>query len=266
MLAIIALYKADDLDATDRVLAREQRVAQRSGSRSGYAVVCNFRAAVATLRGQLQTAEADARAGLEALPVDPWRRQQLIGALLDVLTETGRLDEAQSILTDNHWEDDLPDNRATNVLLSFRARLRQAQGDHQRALEDALEVRRRTTRERAVDTNWDGWARTGLLNHTLGHTAAARDDAATFLALARQWDTPAAIGQALATNGLIEGGPPGLALLAEAVKHLERSPASCSPKPSSTTAPPSAAPDTAAKPVNLCGADLTSPPPAARSH
>ena len=225
MLAIIALYKADDLDATDRVLARELHVAQQCGSRSGYAIVCNFRAAVAMRRGQLQTAEADARDGLEALGVDPWRRHQLMGALLDALTETGRLAEAQSILTDNDWEGDLPDTRATNVLLSFRARLRQAQGDHQRALDDALEVRRRTAHGRAVDTNWDGWARTALLNHTLGHAAAARDEAVAFLALARRWDTPAAIGQALATNGLIEGGQPGLSMLAEAVKQLERSPA-----------------------------------------
>jgi hypothetical protein len=41
---------------------------------------------------------------------------------------------------------------------------------------------------------------------------------------ARRWDTPGAIGQALRARGLIEGGERGLALLRDAVEHLERSP------------------------------------------
>ena len=104
--------------------------------------------------------------------------------------------------------------------------MRHAQGDHRRALTDALDARRRMARGAgAVDINWDGWSRVALLHHTLGEPELARREADEFLALARRWDTPAAIGQALRTSGLVEGGRRGLALLGDAVEHLERSPA-----------------------------------------
>ena len=64
-----------------------------------------------------------------------------------------------------------------------------------------------------------------LLHSALGEVEAARDTASAFLRLARRWDTPAAIGQALCTNGLTEGGSRGLELLRDAVDQLERSPA-----------------------------------------
>ena len=79
--------------------------------------------------------------------------------------------------------------------------------------------------EPSVDINWDGWSRIALLHHALGEPEPARREAAEFLALARRWDTPAAIGQALCTSGLVEGSPRGLSLLGDAVEHLERSPA-----------------------------------------
>ena len=226
MLAIIVLYKADRLDVADRVLARELRAAQQRGSLSGYALVCNFSAAVALRRGDLAAAEADARDGLDALPTDAWQRTQLMSALLDTLTETGRAAEAEAMLDAGGWRDELPDNRATNPLLASRARVRQAQGDHRRALDDALEAHRRMDRgSSAVDTNWNGWARIALLHSTLGDVEAAREAADEFLRLARRWDTPAVIGQALCTSGLTEGGSRGLELLRDAGDQLERSPA-----------------------------------------
>ena len=226
MFGIIVLFKSDRLDAADRVLERELRVARRRGSLSAYALVCNFRSTVSHRRGELAAAEADIRAGLDALPPEHWQRRQLTAGLLDVLSDTGRLDDAQAVLTVGGWDEDLPDDRASNVLLASRSRLRQAQGDHRRALADALDARRRTTRgASAVDINWDGWSRIALLHHALGEPESARREAGEFLALARRWDTPAAIGQALCTSGLVEGGSRGLALLRDAVEHLERSPA-----------------------------------------
>jgi DNA-binding CsgD family transcriptional regulator len=226
MFAIIVLFKADHLDVAERVLERELRIARRRGSLSTYAVVCTFRGVVEHRRGALAEAEADLRAGLDVLLPDTWQRVDTTSALIDVLTDTGRLDEAQSMLSGGHWDGELPDNRATTVLLASRSRLRHAQGEHRRALADALEARRRMARGAGgVDINWDGWSRIALLHHTLGESAQARQEADTFLDLARRWDTPAAIGQALWTVGLIEGRSRGLALLRDAVEHLERSPA-----------------------------------------
>ena len=226
MLAIIALLKADELDAAERVLDRELRIARDRGALSSYAVVCNFRAAVALRRGDLDAAEAEARAGLDALPGDSWQRAQLASALVHALAESGQVDAAQALLTENGWDDHLPDTRSATVLLSSRARLRRAQGDDRRALSDALEARGRVSRNSTnVDTNWDGWARTASLRRAQGDLEGARADAAQFLALARRWDTPGAIGQALATQAQVETGSRGLPHLAQAIEQLERSPA-----------------------------------------
>ncbi len=225
MFAVIVLFKADRLDIAERVLERELRIAQRRGSLSGYAILSTFRGVVAHRRGDLAAAEADLRAAIDSIPTDAWHRIDATANLLDVLTDNGRLNESQAILAANDWTGALPDNRATNVLLASRSRLRHAQGDHRRALDDALQARRRTAHGALVDINWDGWSRIALLHHALREPEAARREAAEFVALARRWDTPAAIGQALCTSGLVEGGSRGLSLLDDAVEHLDRSPA-----------------------------------------
>ena len=71
MLATIALLKADELDAAERVLGRELRIARDRGALSSYAVVCNFRAAVALRRGDLDGAEAEAGRGSTRCPATP---------------------------------------------------------------------------------------------------------------------------------------------------------------------------------------------------
>src|SRR4051812_22991024 len=154
MFAIIALYKADRLDAADRVLERELRVARERGALSTYALVCTFRGAVGGRRGGLAAAEADFPAGLDAVAPEHWQWRQLSAGLLNALTESGQLDDAQALLTAGGWDEDLPDDRSTNVLLATRSRLRHALGEHRRALADALEARRRgSSGSHAVDVN-----------------------------------------------------------------------------------------------------------------
>src|ERR671930_95014 len=53
----------------------------------------------------------------------------------------------------------------------------------------------------------------------------ARRLAAEEVELARQWGAPRALGKALRTAGLVEGGEAGLPLLREAAEVLEDSPA-----------------------------------------
>lgn len=223
MFTLIVLYKTDRLDTAERVLDRELRVAQQRGSPTIYALVCNFRGPVAMRRGALSAAEADFRAGLDAIPPDGWQRPQLTAGLVHVLVDTGQLAEAQALLVASGWDADLPDDRSSNVLLASRSRLRVAQGDPERGLADALEARRRALG--ADGTNWDSGARIASIHLSRGESADARREADALLASARAWGTPGAIGQALRTSGLVEGGERGLALLREAAEHLERSPA-----------------------------------------
>jgi DNA-binding CsgD family transcriptional regulator len=178
-------------------------------------------------RGALSTAEAEFRAGLEALPPDAWRRRGgLIAGLLDVLVQTGDLSTAQALLESSGREGVLPDERASNVLLASRSGLRFAQSDWARALADALEARRRRVRPGSVENiNWYDWSCLALLHHRLNEYEEAQREANAFLGAARRWGTPGAIGQALRTSGLIESGERGLALFRDAVEHLERSPA-----------------------------------------
>jgi DNA-binding CsgD family transcriptional regulator len=225
MFIFIALYKTDRLEIVQRVLDRELRAARERGSVVAYALVCNFRGAVALRRGELATAEAEHRASLDAIPPDALQRAGRTSGLIDVLVEAGRLDEAEAILAAGGWQGPLPDDRETNVLLASRSRLRFARGDHPGALADALEARRRLRRPDGGDTNWDGWLRIALLRRLLGEPDAARAEADALLAAAHRFDTPGAVGQALRCCGLIEGGRAGLVRLREAVAHLERSPA-----------------------------------------
>ena len=225
MFIFIVLYKTDRLDTADRLLDRELRAARERGSLTAYGLVSNFRGAIALRRGDLATAEAESRTALDTVPPDAWERPGRTSGLLDVLTETGQLDEAETILTAGGWDGELPDDRLTNVLLASRSRLRAARGDLRRALADALEARRRVRRPDGGDTNWDGWLRIALLHRLLGEPDTARAEADALLAAARRWDTPAAIGQGLRARGLVHDGALALAALHEAVAQLERSPA-----------------------------------------
>lgn len=226
MYTLWVLVKSDHLDAADRMLQRELRAARECGSLGTYQTVCAFRGLVAARRGSLPTAEADLRTGLEIVPPHFWRHRQVIAPLLDVLVQTGDLPGAQALLSAGDWDADLPADEPGNQLLASRSGLRFAQGDPHRALADALKARRRKVRPGSIaDLDWDGWSRIALLHHGLGQRDSARSQANAFLVAARRWNTPGAIGQALRTSGLIEGGERGLTLLHDAVEHLERSPA-----------------------------------------
>ena len=74
----------------------------------------------------------------------------------------------------------------------------------------------------STGTAWPAFA---LLHHALGDSERARHEADAFLVSARRWGTPGAVGQALHTSGVVQGGEPGLALMQAAIEQLECSPA-----------------------------------------
>jgi DNA-binding CsgD family transcriptional regulator len=227
LFAPYVLCRSDRLDAAERVAERALRAARRRGSLAAYVYACTIHGLVALRRGTLSAAQAEFRAGLDALAPDTGPRpESLIAGLLNVLVETGDLSTAQTLLDSADHDGALPDDAANTNLLASRSRLRVAQGDVPRALADALEARRRSISYGGVQSaDWAAWSLIVSLHHALDKHEEARREADALLVATRRWGTPGAIGQALRTSGLIEGGEGGLALLRDAVEHLERSPA-----------------------------------------
>jgi DNA-binding CsgD family transcriptional regulator len=219
---------SDRFDDACRVYDAALGDARSRGSVFAFALAYHLRGGAAYLRGSLADAEADLRLAIEAceshglaagLPT-PY------AFLADVLVERGEQQAAADALGRVASGEELPQ---TVHLLSFRnsrARLWILQGRTQEGLAELLALGRRYEavggRNPAMHP-WRSQAALALLE--LGEREEARRLAAEEVELARQWGAPRALGKALRTVGLIEGGKTGLALLREAVDVLEASPA-----------------------------------------
>src|SRR5919197_4560265 len=140
--------------------------------------------------------------------------------------ERGDLDGAAAALARVALGEESPE---TVHLISFRtsrARLRILQGRTREGLAELLELGARFEaiggRNPAV-YSWRAPAALALLE--LGEHGEARRLAAEEVELARQWGAPRALGKALRTAGLVEGGKTGLAPLRDAANRLEAPPA-----------------------------------------
>jgi tetratricopeptide (TPR) repeat protein len=223
--AILVLRLADRNELALETLARALAVAERGGSISGFALTSVLRASVLLRRGDIDGAEADARAGLDTVPPSSWSRLPALGMLIEVLIEQQRLDEAHQLLVAHQVEGDLPDFRPATVLLLSRAALRAEAGAHAPALADLDRARSRLARYGDQNVvGLDGRIRAALARHALGDEETAHAEAEAALAVARRWGTPAAFGTALRAHAIVTGGEDGLAQLHEAADQLERSP------------------------------------------
>ena len=222
------LVNADRFDAACDVYDAALADARARGSVFAFALASLLRGGAAFLRGALVDAEADLRMSIEAceshgltagLPTP-------FAYLADVLLERGDLDAAAAALASVAFGEESPE---TVHLISFRtsrARLRILQG---RTREGLAELRELGHRYEAIGGrnpavySWRPPAALALLE--LGEHEEARRLASEEVELARQWGAPRALGKALRTAGLVEGGEAGLPLLREAVEVLEDSPA-----------------------------------------
>jgi DNA-binding CsgD family transcriptional regulator len=108
------------------------------------------------------------------------------------------------------------------VYLTARGRLRAAQGRNEEALADFLASGQRCERL-GVILGWPWRSEAAIAHALLGHAQEARRLARAEVAVARRFGRPRLLGAALRSQGLVEGGDRGLALLSEAVTVLERS-------------------------------------------
>jgi DNA-binding CsgD family transcriptional regulator len=222
------LVSADRFDAACDVYDAALADARARGSVFAFALASLLRGNAAYLRGSLVDAEADLRLSIEVS-----ESQGLAAGLptpfayvADLLMERGDLDAAAAALGHVAFGEESPE---TVHLISFRtsrARLRIMQGRTREGLAELLELGRRYEaiggRNPAV-YSWRPQAALALLE--LGEHEEARRLAAEEVELARQWGAPRALGKALRTAGLVEGGEAGLPLLREAAEVLEDSPA-----------------------------------------
>ena len=194
----LALRWADRLDEAEQCTSRAVEHARRLGSTGDYATALTLRSAVHRRAGRLREAEADARLAVGAAVGGEWSFPTGAVALISCLLDRGEVEEAGLLLGEAGLEGPILDAPPLLSALLVRMRLRAAQRDHVRGLEDWAEAVRRAERRRGIGASWiEDLAAVVELRRMAGDDHGARDAAAQTLTLARAWGTPGALGQAL---------------------------------------------------------------------
>ena len=225
--ALRILVDADRYDLALPALEPAIAAARAQGSVLSLSNLLCLRAVAACRRGEILAAEDECRSMLEA--VDHARFPIVLpahyGYLALVLVERGELAEAQAAITTSGCGPDLPAMTYMGIVWLARARLRLAQDRPDEAWADLAELRRRDERTgvRHLSIQWHDTAVRAAL--ALGDADGARDVAGEQLERAQHWNTPSAVGVALATKGLAAGGSAGADMIGEGIALLARSPA-----------------------------------------
>jgi DNA-binding CsgD family transcriptional regulator len=226
--ASYALLYTDRLAEGIRLLDATLTDVRRRGAVFHFSSLSMTRATFQYARGALVEAEADARAGLEALPHrNVWFRPSTHGLLAQILVERGSIVEAAGLL-DAVEASVAPDAFSRAPLLRARALVAAARGDHHAALDHALELGQALTAFGHTNppVSYPAWRSLAAIeHHALGDATEALAMAHEEVELARAWGAPRTLGRALRILGLIEGGDGGIERIREAVAVLEPSPA-----------------------------------------
>jgi DNA-binding CsgD family transcriptional regulator len=185
-----------------------------------------FRGLAVAQRGDLDAAIEDLRESDELVPYLPTQQGSIYyhSYLADVLTNRGEVDQAEAELAALGIPEDVPRSGHMIFFLGARGWIRLARGDFEGALRDY---------ERLGDYMDSFGMRNPALLAWRSHLALpllALDRREEALALAREevelaraWGAPRAIGVALRTQGLMEGGEAGIETLRESLRVLETS-------------------------------------------
>jgi DNA-binding CsgD family transcriptional regulator len=218
---IAALTQVESYDAVQRLCADMLAAARRRGAIQELVGISAGRAGVSYDRGELADAEADARWALEL--ATGVHRVRAVADLVRVLIERDELREAEDVV-EQFVDPDASRSLEVPRFVFARGHLRVAQGRLQEALEDFLECGKRLDLLGLTGRSAVQWrAEAALAQAALGSDCEARRLAREQLELARAFGRPRIVGMSLRASGLVEGGHPGLELLAEAVTTLERS-------------------------------------------
>ena len=201
----------------DDAMARQRA----RGDVRGFAVASAFRGYAAVHVGDLDAAVADTTAAIElarGVPLLPIVEELTTAWLGYALVDAGGYAAAEKVLGAQAVTLGPDALFSANYLLSARGRLRLAQGRFAEAAADLRECGSRCAAWGATGPALMPWrAHLALALLSGGERDAAASVAADAVALARAWGVPSLLAEALRVTGLITGGPPGLALLREAV-------------------------------------------------
>jgi DNA-binding CsgD family transcriptional regulator len=198
--------------------------ARATGDSTRLAMGLAVRSWLALRRGDLGTAEADARTALAAteLPAPPMFRVLNGAVLVQALVEQGELDAAEQALAPLDFETE-SGSLISPPLRFARGQLRVAQGRVAEGLEDILAVGALLTRSLVTSPGALPWrSEAALVELALGDHESAERRAEEELQLARAFGAPRALGVALRAAGVVAGGDRGASLLREAIDALER--------------------------------------------
>ena len=220
--AVATLLWAERFDAAQALADAAVAEAQASANGMILPAVLAQRAWLASRRGDLTAAEADARALLDAPGPSAPRLfcNRAKSVLVEVLVERGDLDEAERTL--EPLAVDLPGTSQTAVLLRHaRGRLRFAQGRFDDALGDFRAAGEIASGGLTLSPSYLSWrSDAALAALACGERDTARRLSDEELELARAFGAPRALGVALRAAGLVAGGHRGEALLREAIEVL----------------------------------------------
>jgi DNA-binding CsgD family transcriptional regulator len=197
--------------------------ARTTGDSTRLAMGLAVRSWLALRRGDLTTAEADARTALAAtvLPAPPMFRVLNGAVLVQALVEQGELDGAEQALAPLDFETE-SGSLISPPLRFARGQLRIAQGRVAEGLEDITAVGALLTRSLVTSPGALAWrSEAALACLALGDRDAAGRLTAEELELAQTFGAARALGVAKRAAGLVAGGDRGEALLREALDDLE---------------------------------------------
>ncbi len=222
----LALGMCEEYEPVIRVSEAALEMARRKGSVLAHADASHALATARYRAGRLSEAVADATAACDAARFgwelyQPSARAVLAEALLD----RGEVDAAAQALDVPDADERWGASSTYFYFLAGRARLAFVAGRAQDALDGFRacdEIARAWGARNPAIYPWRSGAALAALR--LGQRDEARRFAAAEAEDARAWGAPRAIGLALRTQGLIEGGDAGVELLRQAVAELERSP------------------------------------------
>jgi ATP/maltotriose-dependent transcriptional regulator MalT len=226
-----SLVTAERFDTVEMSLAPMVAEVHRTGTARGLVAIYSTLGLLRFRLGALPEADAAARIALRVLQEGDFAPGLAFAAtvLVDIAVEAGALDEAQALIElmpQQGW----PAGVGTVLIPAARGRLRLAQGRPAAALADFQLCGEMFSREVwGMEMRDVGYvhARAGAAQALLrlGERDAARQVAQAELADVRVFDAPRALGVALRSAGLTEGGKRGLELLDESIARLRGSPA-----------------------------------------
>ncbi len=223
--AILVLARCEQLDLGATWVEAMAAQARESGSVSKLTAATWLRAYLQWLRGEVASAEVDARGAVEAA-----RGAGVIGALpmyaavyVDALVERDDLDRADEELAALGWTAALPENYWWSPLLYARASLHLARRRFAQAATDLMAAQSFNERQGISSPSSLVGSRLALALAGQGRDEEARKTAHVELQLARSWGTRSAVGGALRVTGLLSPPGAGLDALGEAVSLLEGS-------------------------------------------